>query len=646
MGRSLALLALGGMAVAMPAQAAETVPTSASSPSPTVHMVAEFAQLPPIESPQLSPNGSLIAARIAINGTQYFAILPVDGSPRRLLGLGDNDLNWWRWVNDDWLTVGVGQTQVVGGDDWYVTRAMGVKADGKKVVPLAAKDAGQNADDMIWSAHDGTPKILLSYQTSIYTNDPGFWPHVDAFDVSTGRHRTVMAPKVGVRDWYADGEGTVRMGVGHGDDGRSTRVLYRPAADQPFRIIDRAKTRDDPVVMPSLFLPDRTKALMIADDADGFSVLYELELTTLKRGKQLEASKGYDLAGLLSNPAGDRLTGVRINEEGPATRWIDPDLAALEAEAGRMVKGARVSIVSVSDDHQTAILRAGGPDAPGLLLLFNRKAGALDHLAYTNDAFRNRRLHPVRTLRYKARDGLEIAAILTLPKARGTNLPLIVLPHGGPFARDTEEWDWWTQFLADRGYAVIQPNYRGSSGYGTPFTAKGEGQWGLAMQDDLNDAVTALAAQGIADPKRVCMVGASYGGYAVERAAQRDGSLYRCAISYAGVSDLNAMLRYNGRFLGSGASKDWLRKQAPDLTGVSPINFPAQFSIPMLIVHGVKDRVVPVRQSRNLVQRLRKAGKPVDYLEQPLADHHFSRAEDRKTFLEAMEAFLKRHNPA
>jgi dipeptidyl aminopeptidase/acylaminoacyl peptidase len=292
------------------------------------------------------------------------------------------------------------------------------------------------------------------------------------------------------------------------------------------------------------------------------------------------------------------------------------------------------------------VVRVGGPDAPGAYFLYDAAEQAMTLLQQNNQSIGMKRLHPVQTIRYKARDGLEIASILTLPRGKRKDLPLIVMPHGGPFARDSEEWDWWTQFLADRGYAVVQPNYRGSSGYGTPFTEKGQGQWGLAMQDDLNDAVTELARQGIVDPKRVCMVGASYGGYAAMRAAQRDPKLYRCAVSYAGVSDLNRMMKYNQNFLGGGARKDWLRTQAPDLKGVSPINFPQDFGVPVLLVHGTKDRVVPPIHTRTMARKLKQAGKQVTFIEQPEADHHFSRSEDRHQFLKELEAFLARHNPA
>lgn len=170
------------------------------------------------------------------------------------------------------------------------------------------------------------------------------------------------------------------------------------------------------------------------------------------------------------------------------------------------------------------------------------------------------------------------------------------------------------------------------------------------MQDDLNDAVDWAVKEGIADAKRVCIVGASYGGYAAMRGAQRDGGRYRCAISYAGVSDLSAMMRYDGRFLNHGTRKDWMKQQAPDFASVSPINFAGQLSTPILLMHGRKDRRVQVSQSREMAEKLKAAGKIAGrdyiYVEQPLADHFFSRQADRLDFLQRMDAFLKEHNPA
>ncbi|WP_404338191.1 alpha/beta hydrolase family protein [Sphingomonas sp. MMS12-HWE2-04] len=644
--RGIARLLLATVALGAPMEAGQAQEAAKPAASAVHYDTEVFAQVPAFESPSLSPSGKAVAGKIGMGGNQYFAIVPLDGGDRRMIATGEIDLNWWRWVNDEWLVLGVGQLVPVQGDEWYVRRAFGVSAKTGKVVKLASAEAGQNADDVLWYADDGTPRVLMASQSSIYRDEAGFWPDVWEIDISTGKRKKVQLGREGVWNWYADGAGTVRMGIGMSDDGRNRRVLYRDGGRGDFKVIDKARTHRDTLTVPALFLKEPGKALTISDDENGYSALYELDLHTLERGKQLFATKGYDIGGIEGDATGFGYTGVAVLQDRPGVVWTDPEMAAMQETIAGKIQGGAPRIVSLSRDRKTALVHVGGVDAPGAYFVYSAADGGMLLLSTNNSAIGLKRLHPVRTIRYKARDGLEIAAVLTLPRTTTRNAALIVMPHGGPFARDAEEWDWWTQFLADRGYAVIQPNYRGSSGYGTPFTDKGQGQWGLAMQDDLNDAVDALAKEGIADPKRVCMVGASYGGYAAMRAAQRDGKLYRCAVSFAGVSDLNRMQRHNSDFLGAGARKDWLKMQAPDLKGVSPINFAKDFSIPLLVVHGKKDRVVPIAQSRELVEDLRAAGKDVTYIEQPEADHHFTRGEDRLQFLKALEAFLAKHNPA
>lgn len=625
---------------------AQTTPPAPPAPRP----VEQFAALPFIERPSLSPNGKKIAAKVAVSGTQMLAVVPLNPADGgiKVIPFGENDINSWRWVNDDWLVVGVGGESNVEGNRWYISRLVAVKSDGTKANRLAWRDAAQDADDVIWVADDGSPRILFAMQTSIYSDMPGFWPKVVEADVSTGRVRDVLIGKQGISNWYADRAGTIRMGIGASLDGRSWRAIYRPDAQTPFRVIDRADTRRrESLLAPVMFLPDPAKAIAVADDDKGYSAVWELNLNDMKLGKQIVAAPGYDIGGVIPDPTETRVIGAWVSETAPMVRWVDADLAKLQSDLDKAVKGARANIVSWSRDQSRLLVRVAAGDMPGSYYVFDRAQGVMQRFAYVDEAMKAKHGHPVRTITYKARDGLEIPAVLTLPAGRPEkNLPLIVMPHGGPFARDEESWDWWTQFLADRGYAVIQPNYRGSSGFGTEFARKGEGQWGLAMQDDLNDAVTHLAQLGIADPKRVCMVGGSYGGYAAMRAAQRDGKLYRCAVSYAGVSDLGRMRLYDRRFLYSGAGSDWLTAQAPDFKAVSPLFWADQFSIPILLMHGKVDRRVPVGQSRLMADKLKEAGKNVVYVEQPLGDHFFSRSEDRLDFLKRLEAFLKEHNPA
>jgi len=286
-----------------------------------------------------------------------------------------------------------------------------------------------------------------------------------------------------------------------------------------------------------------------------------------------------------------------VIEDAARTHWLDPDLARLQDAIGKSVPSRTATIASLNAKRDRMIVLVAGSSHPGAYYFMDTGDGRLQRIAFVNSKIGAAVLNPVRTIRYKARDGLDMSAVLTLPARRPAKaLPVVVMPHGGPFARDSEEWDWWPQSLAERGYAVIQPNFRGSSGFGTKFAKEGEGQWGLKMQDDVNDALAWLVKEGIADPKRAAVVGGSYGGYCALRAAQRDGSLYRCTISFAGVSDLDALRHYDGDFLNSGPATDWLRSQAPDLKSVSPINFPEQFSTPVLLVHGKMDQRVPVKQ--------------------------------------------------
>jgi dipeptidyl aminopeptidase/acylaminoacyl peptidase len=253
---------------------------------------------------------------------------------------------------------------------------------------------------------------------------------------------------------------------------------------------------------------------------------------------------------------------------------------------------------------------------------------------------------------YVARDGLPIPAFLTTPVDRPSKaLPLIVMPHGGPFLRDHWGYDPYVQFLASRGYAVLQPQFRGSTGYGRTYVERGYGQWGRAMQDDLLDGIDALAAKGIIDPKRVCIVGGSYGGYAAMWAAARDGAHYRCAVSMAGISDLRAMLRYDNRdFYAPRYARDWRAKVAGvekfDLAAVSALQQQQAIAIPILIEHGELDGNVPSSQSHNLVKALTKRGATVESVFYKNEGHGLTQSANQVDFLTRLGVFLAKYNPA
>ena len=646
--------AFAAMIVSTPifAQSAAVKPSPPPVAAPVALTANSFAATPFIERPALSPNGQYIAARISVRGNQSLAMLPVfdkaAGSKLIGLGAGTVDVDWWRWVNDDWLLVGVSANDTAEGEKFRVSRVLSVERTTGKINLLARRAGGQNAGNVIWVARDGSPRILLGVQNSIYL-DEGYWPEVDEVDVSTGKMKKVVASRAGILDYYADGNGVVRLGYGYDSDKRVAKLIYRASANEVFKTIDRANlAKDQSLSFPSLFLAELGKALTF-DNPDGFDALYELDLATLTRGKKIFGVDGYDIDSMIPNPAGNGIAGVYVTADRSKIHWIDPELAKAQADFDKAVGVGRATIESWSADQKLLLVKVGGADQAGAYFIYNLGAGggALNRYAYVDEQFKTTKLAAVTTISYKARDGLAIRAVLTLPKGvAAKNLPLILLPHGGPAARDSEDWDWWVQFLAAKGYAVVQPNYRGSTGFGKAHYEAGKQQWGGTMQDDLNDAITHLAKEGIADPKRVCIVGASYGGYAAMRGAQRDGKLFRCAISFAGVSDLGALARFDSRSLYGKEYVSNLKEKAPDFASVSPLRFPEQFSTPILIMHGKNDLRVPVEQSRNLATKLKAAGKDYRYVEQPLGDHHFSRQEDRLQFLQEMESFLAKYNPA
>ena len=260
---------------------------------------------------------------------------------------------------------------------------------------------------------------------------------------------------------------------------------------------------------------------------------------------------------------------------------------------------------------------------------------------------------PVSAVSFQAADGLPLSGYLTLPSGRGPKaLPLIVFPHGGPAARDEPGFDWWAQAMASKGYAVLQVNYRGSSGFGEKHLEAGFGQWGRKMETDLSDGVRYLAARGTIDPKRVCIVGASYGGYAALAGPTLDPDVYRCAVSIAGISDLSRFVQWSGTQSNVAVERYWTRylgasgPRDPILGALSPVSHAATVTAPILLIHGKDDTVVPFEQSQIMADALKKAGKPYDLVVLNHEDHWLSHGDTRLQMLQATMDFLAKNNPA
>jgi len=304
-------------------------------------------------------------------------------------------------------------------------------------------------------------------------------------------------------------------------------------------------------------------------------------------------------------------------------------------------------IVSSDRNETRHIIYSRSPIHPGTYYLRAGEEGTLTKISDTYPELDPTNLVGKRPVTYTARDGLAIRGYLTLPKGeREGPLPAVIFPHGGPGTRDYLTFDLWTEFLASRGYAVLQMNFRGSAGYGNKFYQAGLKGWGLEMQDDITDGTKWLIEQGIADADRICILGASYGGYASLMGAVKTPNLYRCAVSFAGVSDLRMLLHHSWKF----TTKAFVKAQIGDpgkgrkrLIATSPVRQVERVEIPILIAHGDRDRVVLIQQSEAMVKALKKKGKDYEYLRLTHGDHNLSLQENRTLFFERLEAFLGKH---
>ncbi len=641
-------LLLSASSVQVMAQEASpaTAPAVVTGPIP----VESFARIPFIDNATLSPQGDKIAGLLGVEGRQVLAIFSVFNNgtaPVTALIPEGTDVSWIRWANDDNAIIGLNALLPVVEERWTISRVIGLNAQSGKITRILWDRAGQNASDLLWTAKDGTPSVLIAAQNSVYSDDE-YWPAIYLVDASTGKKSLVQGGREGIMDWYADTAGVVRMGIRYDPGSRKSRLLYRGAdGKSSFRTIDVAdnKKRED-LLAPFQFLQGDRALVVHADDA-GRSGIFEIDLTTQADVRTVFlAPPGAQIGRVSMSRDGQTVLGVHYAGDQPST-WLDPKLKSIQSEVDRAVGSRRARIVSMSADHGRILYHIDQPNSPGSLFYYQVADGRMNQIAVLNRDLGTRALSPVRMVSYKARDGLDIEAVLTLPQgSSGKDLPIVMLPHGGPWARDTLDYDYWAQFIASRGYAVMQPNFRGSTGYGDAFEKAGEGKLGLAMQDDISDGLAWAVKQGIADPKRACIVGASYGGYAAMWGIAKDPDLYRCAVSIAGVANLRREVNDFGfSYYGRESKAAWTR-MTPDFTAVSPINHIERIKAPLLLIHGKKDIVVDFAQSQSMYNKTKAAGKSVELVALPEATHHFRREADRVALLKAIDGFLQKHNPA
>ncbi len=615
-----------------------------------------FGQLPTIGDISISPDGTRWAAIVGATSGSEVQIRELATNKLLLASPAkDYKMRALQWADNDRIVLTISQTTQIRSEDFmFASRDelfqmlmydLGTRSWRRLMENLKLAGnfiAGPPSIRMI----DGRPQLIAQgWSTTGSTLNSTLF----RIDPATGRTTVVETGVAGTNGWVigADGAPMARAeydrvtGVWRLTTRRDgfCKELYRETA-----LID----------YPYLAGIGRTPGtILVGTSKSGEYEVHEVALADGAWSPPLGKAFG---DGLIRDRAGQQPIGVVDEGLGQVSyEFFNPDDQKLWRSISRSFKDELVQLVDWSTDRGIVVVEVFGPKSGDAIYVIDRKAKTAGLLSQRYARVEPGDFGTVQTLTYKAADGTDIPAYLTLPPGRTPKqLPLIALPHGGPAAHDAPGFDWWAQALASRGYAVLQPQFRGSTGFGADFRVAGFGQWGRKMQSDVSDGVRHLAGLGTIDPKRVCIVGGSYGGYAALAGVTVEQGVYRCASSIAGVSDLRRMLkretsdagdsrnptvRYWKRFMGASSADD------TSIDAWSPARLAGKVAVPLQLIHGKDDTVLPMEQSNFMVSAMKAAGKPVDMVVLSSEDHWLSRPATRIAMLEALTAFLGKHNP-
>ncbi|MEX0343133.1 MAG: alpha/beta hydrolase family protein [Erythrobacter sp.] len=623
---------------------------SAIDPIPPQVPVEAFTARSEFGSAKLSPRGTRFGF-IHRSGGQTSVVLVDAGTREPVHAIRvdeDYGLRWFSWAGEDRVLLSIETKQWFFGLPLPITQLLVFDIATQETSSIGFDYQGPEGDDVLYIDPYGR-YIVLSVSED-WKSDPDVWRFPLDGSGAAGAVK-IESRKKGIEEWFADSSGVVRLGVGW-TMGKSAIVYYRSGPEDRFKRVAKIKQHDEANDYWNVLgiFEGRDTGYAIVQDPSGRQVLREFDYSTGEPGRLIHAQPGWDVDAV--NLDGKQVLGITYTDDASRTVWFDEDMKRIQRELEQALPQSRIEIISRAGLERMLVLEHG-PSDPGAIYVYDARARTLDLFANLRPQIDHTQMAVPHGVTYTARDGQSIRAYLTLPKGREPRgLPLVILPHGGPYGiRDTLRFEDWSQLLANRGYAVLQPNYRGSGGYGEAFETLGDGQIGRAMQDDLDDAMDWAVAEGIADPARVCLVGASYGGYAALWGVIRNPERYRCAASFAGVTDYDAQFKYSGKSLERRYRREWKHRLRGtgegeiDLKEVSPAHQVARLVRPVLLAHGKKDSRVPFSQFEDMATAARDAGKEIELLE--LDDnHHLTKEENASEWLETLVEFLARHNPA
>lgn len=641
-----------------------------------------LAQPPPVEAffrhpafagVVMSPDGKLIAALgVGATGRRVLAVFdPADFSKGRVVAaFNDADVGAVRWVNDRRLVFSAFDLGAGGGEQ-VAPGLYAVDADGsgfRRLVDRNWRDAeggGRSLTDrsLPWytffeastrnrSGDDVfVTQVPLRRSARPGSEAPPVFLH--RLDTRTGRLTSMYSGGDGAAHWAFDAKDEPRAMVSYHEG--QTIVQYRDPESGRWREVLREPSVQG-LALTLLALRDDGMAIVQTRRSSDTTALY---LFDVARGvfddKPLVKVPGFDFVGAIALAAGEgnRLLGVYYDGDRPGTVWIDPVWRAHQAaiDAALPDRVNRLHIARRSEAPY-AVVESFSDVQPPVFYLYDLKGRRLTEVAQAHPDIDPARMSPTRFVRFKARDGMEIPMYVTSPRdAAGKKLPAVVLVHGGPHVRGHHwEWEAESQFLASRGYVVLRPEFRGSTGYGFQHFRAGWKQWGLAMQDDLADAARWAIAEGLVDPQRICIAGASYGGYAAMMGLVKDGDLFRCGINWVGVTDLDLLFTANWTDVTESARRFTLavtlgdpKKDAQQLQETSPVNLTDKIRGPVLLAYGAADLRVPIAHGRKFRNKLAETNKDVEWVVYAEEGHGWVKLENRVDFWTRVEKFLDRN---
>jgi dipeptidyl aminopeptidase/acylaminoacyl peptidase len=630
------------------AQAAEQKPYSIQA----LFRGSQYSQM------ALSPDGQNLAAVAPVYGRQNLVVIDFDKKTATpVTGMTSRDIVWFTWLNDKRLlvrtgTYGTRDIEARGGGlfavdrDGTTPRQLGdggadeQRSGGARLVArplLFVRALPGNTDDFI------AQELVLDYQRAV----SGALYRVNS---RTGR-RTKLSldqPDSGEGEsWLVDRNGVPRTLVAA--SGGKIRIHYRAGPDAPWRKLDEF-TQTVPGSWYPIAVAEDGISLYVTSNRDGRdkAAIFRLKPEGKEFGEVVAEHPQIDLSQLVQDR--DGVLGVAYDADKPGTVWFDEGLAAIQAAVDKSFPDMINRLVP-SMDRQRVLIDSYSDVAPGSFYLFDRKAGKIEWLADRMPWIDPKRLSPMTPVRYAARDGLEIPAYLTIPKgSAGNSMPMVVMVHGGPWVSG-DQWHFnpEVQFLASRGYVVLQPNFRGTTRFGWKHFSSSFKQWGLAMQDDITDGVKWAIDRGVADPKRICIYGASYGGYAAMMGLAKTPELYQCGINYVGVTDLPFFLTVSwsdyaySDFIGYGAKVmvGDIDRDLEQLKKTSPVELAANIRAPVLMAYGGEDRRVPIDHGTRMKSALERNGKKFQWMVGEGEGHGFRDMGNQVMFYGAMEKFLR-----